>query len=66
MTTTVIVSSGPIGVGDGRGSAGELGIWSGALGVYDNGQKFSATTAFGITDTIRGSKEARRTVFSLL
>lgn len=32
---------------------------------YDNGLKFSATTAFGITLTMRGSREARRTVFSL-
>lgn len=62
----VIVSSGPIGGGDGRGSEGEVGIWSGTRGVYDKGRKFSATTAFGMTETIKGSNEARRTVFSLL
>lgn len=32
----------------------------------ERGRKFSATTAFGITDTISGSRDARRTVFSLL
>ncbi len=29
------------------------------------GRKLEATTAFGMTDTMRGSRGARRTVFSL-
>jgi hypothetical protein len=66
MTTIVIGSSGPIGRGDRGGSGGELRVWSGGRVVCDNGQKFSATTAFGMTETINGSSEARRTVFSLL
>ena len=31
-----------------------------------SGLKLSATTAFGMTETMSGSKEARSTVFSLL
>ena len=30
------------------------------------GRKFSAWMALGMTDTMKGSREARRTVFSLL
>lgn len=30
------------------------------------GRKLEATTALGMTETINGSREARRTVFSLL
>lgn len=32
---------------------------------YDSGRKFSETTALGMTETISGSSEARKTVFSL-
>lgn len=58
----VMVSFGPMrcGTSDG-GASGLLG-----RGLYDLGRKFSATTALGITDTISGSRDARKTVFSLL
>ena len=58
----MIVSFGPITCGAGRGSWPEVFSTDG----YDRGRKFSATSALGMTDTMRGSKEARRTVFSLL
>ena len=61
MATTVIVPSGPIGLW----RAGEvLGFASRAS--WERGRKFSATTALGMTETMRGSREALRTQFSLL
>jgi len=36
------------------------------VGGVEMRAEFSATTALGITETMRGSREARRTVFSLL
>ena len=63
MTTMVMVSWGP------RGRAGG-GSWPkecwGTSAGFVYGLKFSATTALGITDTIRGSSDALSTVFSLL
>jgi hypothetical protein len=51
----VIISSGPSALGR-----------MGSPVSSERGRKFSATTAFGITDTMSGSSDARRTVFSLL
>ena len=65
MTTMVIVSWGPSCWGGGGGGRASCGF---ILRFFcrASGWKFSATTALGITETIRGSREARRTVFSLL
>ena len=68
MTTMVIVSCGPRcwdGRGGGRASR-LLEDDSLLLALESKGLKLSATTALGITETINGSKDARRTVFSLL
>lgn len=61
MTTMVIMSLGPRRCGDASGAKDTLG----EVG-QSRGRKFSATTALGMTETMRGSSEARRTVFSLL
>jgi hypothetical protein len=37
-----------------------------AFESHESGRKFSATTALGMTETIKGSREALSTVFSLL
>ena len=64
----VIVSVGPTCFSD--DAKGRVSSLAGKacllLASADKGSKLSATTAFGMTDTIRGSKEARSTVFSLL
>jgi hypothetical protein len=56
----VIVSLGP----KVRGIAAVLPS-SASASECDSGRKFSETTALGMTETISGSSEARRTVFSL-
>ena len=57
----VIMSFGPRRWGEGSGAKPAPGEDGESLGW-----KFSATTALGMTETINGSSEARRTVFSLL
>lgn len=59
MATTVIVPSGPIG-------CGIVTLLCVSRVSWDNGRKFSATTALGMTETMRGSRDALRTQFSLL
>ena len=61
----VMVSCGPSCWGGGGGGRASCGF---ILRFFcrASGRKFSATTALGITDTMRGSREARKTVFSLL
>lgn len=61
MTITVMISSGSMGC---RGPGALCCTVSCEL--CERGRKFSATTALGITETMRGSSEALRTVFSLL
>ena len=57
----VMMSSGPIGcLGPGALVCPE------SFESYERGRKFSATTALGMTETMRGSRDALRTVFSLL
>lgn len=69
MTTMVIVSFGPSDCkvcGGGGGRAEVFGLacaWASSDGC--SGRKLEATTALGMTDTMSGSREARRTVFSL-
>jgi hypothetical protein len=71
MTTMVMISVGPSARG-----VGEVGreptYWRVSarlselvVSEWDSGWKFSATTALGMTLTMSGSSDARRTVFSL-
>jgi len=64
----LMISCGPkwCGIGFGNGMFA-VPLCKLRIGECDErGRKFSATTAFGMTDTISGSRDARRTVFSLL
>lgn len=61
MATMVIVSFGPKCCG----GPGAL-LRRGSIESCDSGRKFSATTALGMTETMSGSRDARRTQFSLL
>ena len=66
MTTIVMVSCGPRGCATGAAWNEVFEELAFAYAGCDTGRKFSATTAFGITETIKGSSDALRTVFSLL